>query len=714
MSRRANAARNRGRDRAPRPGGAPRPSPSSAPISLHAATAEASPGEALLLLRLTWAVVALMALGLLIMALGPHRVGNYFTETDFYSYAVGARLIEHGRLDPSRYGVVGPVYEVVLAVVGWVVHDLFRAAELISIAAMAGTLLLWSALLRRRADARLALLVVLFLAFNRYAFLYGYSATTDALTMALEAAALLLLLTRSGSRGAALAGMVAGFAFLTRYNMLALLPAGLIAILGGATSCPRRGRGALLFAAGFLAPVAPWVAYSLASGAHFSFQLHHNIAYEVFARPKGIPWDDYQRLMQPEFKSLADVIAKDPGAVASRMVFNLGDHLRLDAKSLLGWPLAACAALGLALGLTEQRFRRLWPLGVTWALLFLTLVPAFYSERYSLALLPFYLLPAGWLFASPRFALAFRGGDGMHRWLRNPLVLVPLVAMVIASVRLEARAIDQLPVEVLEAARVLRSLERPGDRVIARKAHVAFHAGAEPVAFPFASSLPELAAFAHQEHVRWMYFSWAEAEMRPQFWYLLDTTAVVPGLTVRRAMARPHPFVLYEIGPEFGTPPIWSSNDTLLALHISRAKLMVDSTDARSLATLGTIERAHGNYPTARRLLERAAHRNPNDYQIQLALGEIDLVMEDGPGAEAAYLRAQALQPNSADAEIGLGWASLVSGDAPAAAQRWRPVVSNASDVLTLERMLMVFRAAGDRQAADAAAARLAQIRGTP
>src|SRR5438876_9068411 len=41
-----------------------------------------------------------------------HPVGDYFTESDFYGgYASGARLIQQGRLDFSRYTVVGPVHE---------------------------------------------------------------------------------------------------------------------------------------------------------------------------------------------------------------------------------------------------------------------------------------------------------------------------------------------------------------------------------------------------------------------------------------------------------------------------------------------------------------------------------------------------------------------------------------------------------------------------
>src|SRR6185295_1050267 len=132
-------------------------------------------------------------------------------------------------------------------------------------------------------------------------------------------------------------------------------------------------------AAGFVGLVLPWVLYSLARGGHFALQLHHNIAYEVFARSKGIPWDNYQKFMQPEFHSLWDVIAKDPGAVATRMLINVYEHLRDDARQLLGaWPAVASGA-GLIFLALDRRMRRLWPAVAAGALLFLTLVPAFYS-----------------------------------------------------------------------------------------------------------------------------------------------------------------------------------------------------------------------------------------------------------------------------------------------------------------------------------------------
>ena len=122
-------------------------------------------------------------------------------------------------------------------------------------------------------------------------------------------------------------------------------------------------------------------------------------------------------------------------------------------------------------------------------------------------------------------------------------------------------AISQLPTEVLEIAETLRARKAPGDRVIARKPHVAFHAGVEAAPFPFADSLPDLARGVAREHARWLFVSWPEVETRPAFWHLLDTTGVVPGLTPRR-VTRPHPAVLYEVGPGFGTVPDCASVKT--------------------------------------------------------------------------------------------------------------------------------------------------------
>ena len=679
-------------------------------VALHAAPGLA-PGLDRRLWRLTLLVVALLGVALLVMVLGPHRVGDYMTETDFYGqYAQGARLIQHGHLEPARYGVVGPGYELALAAAGLVVRNLLLAAGLLSLASGVAALLLWSALLRRRADALVALGAALFMATNATFFRYGCSVTTDAFALALQGATLYVLLARPGLRAAAVAGALAALAFLTRYSAGVLLPAGLVAIAAGGALQEKRGRAALLFAAGFLLPVLPWVIYSFARGTGVTFQLHHNIAYEVFARAKGIPWDTYQRTLQPQFHNLADVIARDPGAVASRMLFNVYDHLRLDAASLLGWPLALCAVLGLGLGLADGTLRRLWPLAPAGALLFLALVPAFYSERYSLSLLPYYAAAAALCFASPRFALVLQRGP--RPWLKPALALLPLAFALAATVRSQARVLDQLPVEVLDAARTLRSLARPGDRVIARKAHVAFHSGVAPVPFPFVGTLPELADYARSQGARWLYFSWPEAETRPEFWYLLDSTAAVPGLTRRWSSAPRHPAMLFEIGPAFGQAPAWAANDTLSTLHAARGQLAVDPSNPLALRSLGSVELARGRLAEARADYERAARRLPREVALQLAIGKVCVRLGDFAAGAAAFERAEALDPSNVDARIGRGYAALFAGRQQEAASIWRPVVAQTRDSDTLRGMIELYQAIGDRETEVRARATLARVEG--
>jgi hypothetical protein len=677
-------------------------------LALHGSPA-VSAAEARLETRIGHVVIALVAAVLLAIALGPHRIGDYFAETDFYGdYAKGARLIQHGRLIATRYAVVGPVYELTLALVGFLVRDLFLAAKLISVAAATASLLLWFRLLARRADTRVALLAILFIATNGFFFRYGNSATTDTLANALQAAALYLLLAAAGPRAAVLSGLVAALAFLTRYNAVALLPAGIIAILAGGTLYPRRSATAWRFAAGFMAPIVPWVLYSLAHGAAFSFQLHHNIAYEVFARARGITWDEYQRALQPQFHNLWQVIARDPVAVAGRMLFNVTDHLRLDARELLAWPVALAAVLGIAMGALDGGLRRLWPVWLAGTLLFLTLVPVFYSERYSLALLPVYATLAAFAFASPRLALAF--GPGPRVWLKPALALVPLVLAGERTLQGEARFFSQLPVEVVPCADTLRVLKRPGDRVIARKPHVATIAGAEAVSFPFTKTLPELAAYARATGSRWLFVSWPEAESRPDYWYLLDTSATVPGLTVRAA-TRPRPAVLYEIGPGFGAIPAWFTNDTLHSMHVARGQLLVDGSNTKALFNLGLIERARGHLDRARVLLERDAALEPRNLRVHLLLGDVMLSQGDATAGAGAFDHAMALDPSSVEARLGRGWASFIAGQSEEAARWWRPAVEGARDPATLEAMVKLYRTLGDHEAEAAAAATLARFR---
>ena len=657
------------------------------------------------------ALTMLGVLGAVVIALiaGPHRIGDIFTETDFYgAYGQGARLIEQGHFDPSRYSVVGPVHETTLALVGVVVHDLFLAAELLSLAALLFATFAWHRVVRARMGSAAACATVLFLATNGTWLRYGYSATTDMLALALQAAFALALCTGTPTtRRIAGAGVFAALAYLTRYNGIVLWPVGVVVLLAGWTGDATldRRRGALVFSAGFLGVLVPWLGYALTHGAHTDLQLHHNIAFEMYARPKGIVWDEYERSMQSQFPTLASVLLHDPPALVQHLFVNVFDHLRLDATLLTGWAVAITAVIGKGLAWRDGSLRRLAPVTLMGTLFFLTLVPVFHSERYSLAVLPLWASLAAVAITSPRLALSLDAGGGRRVWLKALLAVVPLAFAVKASVALQEHQLRALPREALTIAREVRPLLRPGDRVMARKSYFAWHAGLDPVAMPNAESLPELAAAAREAHVRWLYFSWPEAQLRPRFAFLLDTLAHVPGLTVRAATAH-YPAVLYEIGPTFGLVPAWFANDTIRTAHLARARAMMVTNDWRSRLLAALDWQRRGRYDDAQPLLDEAEALVPDDVDVLLAQGDNLVHRGEARRAREVFLHAERVMPGNAQARIGLGWATLLDGDVAQAATLWRPVIDFVDDPATLQRMAEVYARTGDREAADAVRAR--------
>jgi hypothetical protein len=391
------------------------------------------------------------------------------------------------------------------------------------------------------------------------------------------------------------------------------------------------------------------------------------------------------------------------------MAFNLWDHLRLDAVNLLGLPVGLVALAGVLMLRGSGFARRLWPVWAAGALMFLSFVPVFYSERYSLVLVPVYAALAGVALGSMRFAFALRAHPGV--WLRSALGLAVLALSLGHSVQVQRRTIDQLPVEVIDAARALRSLAAPGDRVIARKPHLAFHAHVEAAPFPFTETLPELAAAAKREHARWLFVSWPEVETRPRYWFLLDTAGVVPGLTPRH-LTHPHPSVLYEIGPEFGQVPAWFRNDTTLAWRTARAQLMVLPNDPRALYTLGLVENSRGQLDSAEVHLREALLAQPRYLRALLLLGQVLLQKNDPIRAATAYERALRVDATSVDALVGAGWAALLQQHTDEAASLWRGVVGQTEDPQTLVRMMQLFESLGDHETAARASARLRALAG--
>jgi tetratricopeptide (TPR) repeat protein len=652
-----------------------------------------------------WIVITLAAFILAVVVLALHPVGDYYAESDFYGgYADGARLIQHRHLDPARYTVVGPVYEIAVALAGLATRDLYLAGKLVSALAALGTIVLWWALLSRRAGEVSGLGALLFLAANPIFLRLGASASTDMLATFVQSASIFATLEGRGRWAPVLAGSLAALAIFTRYNSVYLLPA---AVLCYTWLAPARGlgrgRAIGLYLAGCAGLSAPWIAWSVAHGVTPG---------AVPVRSFGFYWaPDASRNIQdlfhapgesgPSYPSFLTLLRQSPAQFLGRLLGNVPEHLRLDAIRLLGLPSALFCAVGLTLALRSAGSRRLVPIWLFGGLLFLTLVPAFPSERYSLPLAPFYLSFAGLAFGSDRLAALAK-----HSPVPLPalIALIPLALTIRDSAALERRVREQLPVEVVAAGRTLAAAAGPGDRVMSRKGHIGYYSGLEVEEFPRLATLRELGDFARARRCAFLYYSWYESLLRPEFSYLLDTTAAVPGLTAIFASGE-NPAVLYRIGADFGRDPSWISDDFARALHVARAMVRVlpDSLAWRHRTVLAVEALALGRDEQARSLAEAALRAHPADSLGWTVLGEAERGLGRYSRAVDAYRHALALDPQDLQARVGLGWALLQSGRREEAAAAWRPALGHTHDAASLAAMSRLFRSLGDADHAKAA-----------
>src|SRR5689334_13183784 len=112
-------------------------------------------------------------------------------------------------------------------------------------------------------------------------------------------------------------------------------------------------------------------------------------------------------------RSLGDVARTGTGGLLLRSLGNVPAHLAGDARELLGPAAALLAAAGVVAALADPALRPLAPVWALGAVLFVGLVPVFYSDRYSLVLLPVYAaLAAAAVVAAGRRGrgLAWAGG----------------------------------------------------------------------------------------------------------------------------------------------------------------------------------------------------------------------------------------------------------------------------------------------------------------
>lgn len=492
-----------------------------------------------------------------------HRIGDYGVETDFYqSYVPHARDFLNGILTIDSFK--GPVYQVILGVAGLAFTDLFRAGIFISVGSAAMFLYLTFGLLKNLYSEKIAAVTLLFISFNPIFIQYTYSAGTDMFFAALIMASFVFLFKTDvqNYKNVITGAFIGGIAYLTRYNGIFILGFLLIILFVNINGINVRGRikASLIFLGTFFTTILPWGIFCLIKkGDFFVNENYKNIAYEIYGRGK-ISWESFWYAPTNEFKSLSDVIFKDPVLIVKTILGNIYANFVDDMGRLLGWYLGVPLILGIIFYLLSENLikseRRKFAYYLMNTFFFLILALVFYSERFSFLLLPFYLV----IIFNEFFARSISVlGDYFSKSkfiTRSKLKIIAVffitslfLISVYDTIEYNSELIDSGPKEILQLKDWYFSNVPESDRglkIAARKPQVGYYLDMKFNVIPIAENLVELLDFLKKNNDDYLYFSWVEAGTRPELKYLLDSGPDVPGLERMVSFKEP-PAVLYRV-----------------------------------------------------------------------------------------------------------------------------------------------------------------------
>ncbi len=481
-----------------------------------------------------------------------HKVGDYGIETDFFwGYVPNAKKFLSGIIPMDAFR--GPLYPMVLGIFGFVMGDFFNAGILIGVLSASIVLYVTFELIKNIFSPIISFVTVLFLAINPVFIQYSYSAGTDMFFNALVAVTLFFFFKNKelNYRNLILAAFFGGISYLTRYNGIFLISFVFVILFVNfwKIDWSKRIKSVILFTGVFFITFSPWGFYCLSEkGSFFYNENYKNIAYEIYGKGK-ISWDEFWFKESSKITSAGEVIFRDTGLFLTTMINNLGDHFIDDMDKLLGWQIGIFVSLGIIFLIISNPVKSWKSSETSYYIInlsfFVLLLLVFYSERFSLFLIAFYVVIAVQLFFSEKFYLK----KFIPVKLSYLIIGVLLIFTFSKSYSFNSLNINSGPQELLalkEWYDVNVPDEQKGKKIAARKAHVAYYLNMDFYLMPMTDSYEEFIAKLKEKDVDYLYFSTIEASMRSELQFLLNPKVNHKGLEPVVYFENP-PAVLYKI-----------------------------------------------------------------------------------------------------------------------------------------------------------------------
>ena len=465
---------------------------------------------------------------------GDYVVGS-FGNSDFYGFYVpDAKHIANGESTKNTFN--GPGYPLVLSAITALTGDHFISGKWIAAFSAFLSGLVAYYLFRALFGFRTAIVALpIILVAGEYA-LFSIEPGTDLIFLLLCLTTIFTIIcTELGVwQKTVLAGIIAGLAYLTRYNGI-FLPATIVTgiLIFNCFGLPVRKRLQVTAAhiVSFLVTTSPWLWLNYVNHGSPLYNTNYlNMATLLYGY--RVDWDGVTQAATV-FKSFGDVVFHDPKVF---VLHYLGNLAKTITRSLSGTfillPIGLMAVAATPLVLIKLRQREVWVFLLSLLLYLLVMSFNHWENRYFFYVMVCYIGLASYLLITTADWISDNG------WLSRRMTHVgvfgvSLIAFYISamtSIKSIDRHIKDQPYELIGASEYLKSVSTSSLKIVARKPHLAFLVNGEKVFFPPVKSVDELHESLKKNPADYLVYDRSALELRPELKILAEPVNSFPWL----------------------------------------------------------------------------------------------------------------------------------------------------------------------------------------
>lgn len=464
-------------------------------------------------------------------------VGPFHGATDFYGmYAPDAKHIANGEF-PKENTFNGPGYPLVLSAMTAFTGDHFLSGKLISACSASLSGLVAYYLFRALFGFRTAILALPIMLVAKEYTLFSNAPGTDLIFLLL---CLTTIFTVIGAelgvwQKTILAGILAGLAYLTRYNGV-FLPATIVTgiVIFNCFGLPflKRLRVATAHIVSFLVTTSPWLWLNYVHHGSPLYNTNYlNMATEFYGYDVyGYGLGEAAKV----FKGFGDVVSHDPKGFVLHYLVNIAVTIKntiLSGEFLLP-PIGLMAVAATPLVLTKLRRREIWVFLLSVLVYMLLMSFNHWESRYLFYVMVCYTGLASYLLITIADWISDNG------WLSRRMTHIGVFGVcliaVYISVTISIKNIDShiksQPYEFIEASEYLKSVSANGLSIMAQKPHLSFMVNGVDVSIPKVKSIDELHESLKKSPADYLVYDRIALKRRPDLKMLAEPVNTIPWL----------------------------------------------------------------------------------------------------------------------------------------------------------------------------------------